>query len=208
MAKIPKYKTIPFYAYKYAKRNGILSDEHEKVFIKNPPMAIEYATVIKRKRLVECVENEVCNFYYEATKKIHDCDRPARFFESFFNYLKLVKSIPKEYEEKFLNSFSEDFIVKYAMSLDKRIEKKYEDKLLLDAVKRGKIGYLVEYSYAIGSKLPEDMHNFVISHAMKNSDDFVIKSYLNNLKNLKKTLSKLSCVFGDNKTIKEIINQL
>ena len=211
MAKIPKYKTVPIYAYKYARRKGILSDEHEKVFIKDPPLAIEYATIIKRKRLIDCVENEVCNFYCEAIKNISKLEKQSyknKFFDSFFSYLKLVKNIPKEYEKKILENSSQDLIVKYSISTEKRLEKKYENSLLLDAVSRGKIGYLVEYSYAIGSKLPEDMHNFIISHAMKNSDDFLVKSYLSNLKNLKKMATKLSSTFGENKTIKEIIDQL
>lgn len=212
MAKIPKYKSIPIYAYKYAKRKGVLSDDHEKVFIKDPPLAIEYARLVKRKRLTELVEKEVCKFYYEATKVPKNKNTPQhhhnKFFDNFFGYLRLVKIIPKEYENKLLDNFSEDLIAKYAASTEKRLEKKYEDRLLLDAVSRGKIGYLVEYSYAIGSKLPDDMHNFIIGYAIKNSEDNLLKSYLNNLKNLKSFAIKLSSTFNENKTIKEIINQL
>jgi hypothetical protein len=209
---IPKYKSIPIYALRYAKRKGIkLSPEHERVFSKNIECAIEYAISIKKERLIEEVENKVLEFY--CTKKY---EKRCLSISTFYKYLNLVKTIPKKYEADLLENLDPESLVAYSKITGKRLEEHYEKKLLQHSISNKKLAYLVEYSYAIGSKLPEDMHNYLLLCYMndkgKNKDGerthLILESYFLNLKNIKFNLQKLSQVFNKNQTIEEIMNQL
>jgi hypothetical protein len=215
MAKIPKYKTDPKYALKYALRKGILTSEHEKVFSKNVELAIEYAIRVKQSRLIQEVEDEIFNFYCLNAKHFkykslnyHSPTLQRNSLSSFFNYVKLVKHIPKEYEESLVTNIEPENIVYYANCIEKRLDEKYENLLLEKAISSNRYSYLVEYSYAIGCKLPEDMHNCLLCQYIKDKDNLVLSSYFINLKNIKNQLIKITQIFDKNQTINQIIEQM
>ena len=217
MAKVPKYKKDPNYALNYARRKGKLSLEHEKVFSKDVKCAIEYAILVKMDRLIPEVENSIFDFYCvnssnskcKNSKTNHSTIHYQKnYLELFFKYLKLSNKIPKKYEEDLLRNLEPESLVCYSSCFGKRLDKNYESILLTDAIKRNKCSHLVEYSYAIGSKLPEEMHNYLLSQYLANKENLVLCSYFNNLKKIKNQLIKISCVFDKNFTIEQVINQL
>jgi|LakMenEpi03Aug12_release.lakeMendotaPanAssembly.Ray.scaffolds.fasta_scaffold231939_2 hypothetical protein len=238
MKKIPKYKTDPEYALKYARRKKTkLPDDFEKVFTniegeikqsclaKKLQCAVEYAIYIKKERLTAEVEKLIFEYYCtnsewsnrKVTISVENAGKwtyqqndhyQKNYLDPFFKYLKLIKTIPKKYEEDLLKNLEIPNLVYYANVVGKRLTKEYENLILEDAIKTEKVSQLVEYSYAIGSRLPEDMHNFLLFHYLKDKNNIVLSSYFINLKNIKNQLEKISCTFDETSTIKEIINQL
>ena len=212
MAKIPKYKKDPKYALRHALRKGILTSEHEKVFSKDAECAIEYAVRVKQSRLIPEVENIIFNVYCLNIKNLQSYSNSPilqrHSLSAFFNYIKLVKSIPKEYEESLLTNIEPHNIVYYANCIERRLDEKYEKMLLEVAIRTSKYSHLVEYSYAIGCKLPEDMHNYLLCQYIKDKNDLVLSSYFTNLKNIKNQLIKITQIFDKDQTINQIIEQI
>ena len=219
--KIPKYKSIPSYALKYAKRKGKLPLEQEKVFLKDISCAIEYAVNIKKDRLIPEVEQKILDFYCfqselslsegrfsESTKSREFYQK--LYFDDFFKYLSIIKNIPKKYEEHLLKNLEPETMVQYSKIMGgKRLDEKYEEILLEKAIAYNKPSSLVEYSYSIGCKLPESMHNYLLSCYIKDcKNNLVLDSYFSNLKKIKNQLQKITQVFDKDKSIQEIIDQL
>lgn len=81
---------------------------------------------------------------------------------------------------------------------------KSQEKIIFDfSITNNKSSFLIEYAYAMNSKLPEEMHNFVIM----NSNE-VSLSYFKLLNKIKHNLENLASVFDENMTLKEIIEKI
>jgi len=210
MPKLPKYKTDPFYAYKYARRKRIiLSEEHEKVFIKNSKIAIDYSLNLKFQRLFPETEKLIFKEYCDPNIKSLSPTNQRNYLDSFIRYIKQYNCcFSKSLEENFLENLHANTLVLYAAATDKRLDEKYEKKLLQDAFENKKFGSLVEYAHAIGCRLPEEMHNFILANYLNKKDELVFKSYFNYLKIIKKQLAKIAVFYGEKSTIKEVIDQL
>lgn len=209
MAKIPKYKTEPSYAYKYAKRKGLLNEEHEKVFIKNPKIGVDYAINVKSQRLFPETENLIFKEYCNLNIKNYDSNSQRNFLDPIIRYTKQFGCrFSKATEEEFLSNLHPNVLVLYACAAGKRLDEKYEKKILDQAFESKKISPLVEYAHAVGCRLPEEMHNFILANYLDKKDDLVLKSYFNYLEKIKKQLSKIASVYGEETTIKQVISQL
>lgn len=205
MVRLPKYRSIPRYALKYAERTGKLTLEHEKVFANDPKLAVEYCIKIKRGRATPFVESSILNYFCKNKLK-YDRNPHLDEYRPFFHYVHMIGQIPNDMERQLLENLDCECLVKYANSTEKRLPQIYEDKLLETAIKDQKCGILLEYFCALGTKLPENMHNFMIGQALS-SNNTIPNSYIDGLKNIKRTLIQISKNFDKNITIQELINQ-
>lgn len=84
-----------------------------------------------------------------------------------------------------------------------RLSPEQEKKLLNYAIKSNKCSVLIEYAYAMHSKLPEEMHNFVVMNS-----GTVTLSYFKLLNKLKSSLKSMASVVGDDSTLKQVIEEI
>lgn len=201
-----KYKN-PKSAYKYAKINGCLSNEEEKIFATDLEIAINYAIDIKKSRLSDFVENKVFKYYLSLMK-----DKSKRFSTvKFIQYLKMTKFIPNKYQKTLLENINYDLLYIYSKVLDQRLPDKYEKKMFKRCQKENNLWPIVEYHHAI-KKLPDYMHNFMIAKSIEEtnhtSEKNALAAYFLNRKEIINLLYKLYEHFDKEVKLKEIIDNL
>jgi hypothetical protein len=210
MKRLPKYKTDPKSAYNYARKHGVYSEEEEKVFLPNLDVALDYALTIKQNRLSQEIENQVFEKFLEKIKNT-DKSQHAILLNTFFKYIKLTKSFPKNYLNKFLDNTSSDLLYIYAQATGEKLPDDYEKRMFDECVENDDLWPITEYQYLI-KIVPDYMHNFMIAKNLEeksSSNKNATLAYFLNLKKLKKTLQKLQNLFEDkNIKLKEVIDKL
>lgn len=199
----------PIRAYNYAyKKQYVYSDEEEQVFLKDPELAVRYATIVKKSSLSKPVEDCMYEFYCNIIKN-NKKDQINKLHQ-LIKYAKMTKHIPSNYVGKLLNHLDSENYYILTNCTEIRLPEKYEKKMFNKIKKTGEVWPLVEYQFALGTKLPEEMHNFMLLKGLeeKSHHDNAIKAYFLNMKKLKNDLIKLSYGFDKKMTIQQIIDEL
>lgn len=210
MAKTPKYKINAKSAYRYAKKNGVFSDEEEKIFIENPEIAVDYAINIKRKKLTDFVEDKVFKYYCESLDNTYK-DQHEVLLNSFFKYMKMTKSIPEGYLNTLIEKTSPELLYVYSQILEKKLSDVQEKRMFEECKNQDNLWPIVEYQYACNF-VPDYMHNFMLAKSLEEKDSSnknAVIAYFLNIKKFKKRLQKIYDYFEDKEIkLKEIINLL
>lgn len=201
-----KRKTDPEAAYNYCSKNNIkLLKEEEKVFLNNPAWGIKYALDVKKDNLCPEVEKYVCNYFYNLSKK----EKVEKsLIQNFIKYFSKYK-IPNE--KKILNSIPVSMLHFYAVYGGKRLPLEFEKKMFNFAKKKRELWNVVEYSYALKTKLPDYIHNYMIAQSLCEtikSEQSAIQTYFINISKFKELLIKISSGFDKSMTIQEVIDSL
>lgn len=190
------------------KTGKIYSDEEEKIFKEDPDLAIRYATLVKKRSLSKEVEESVFNYYCNLIKD-NKKDQVSKL-HMLIKYVKITKYIPDKYFKKLLRYLDAANYYLLTSCVEIRLPEKFEKKMFNKIRKTGDVWPIVEYQYAIGTKLPEEMHNYMILKSLeeKSGDKNAVLAYFLNIKKLKNDLIKLSSGFDKNMTIQQIIDEL
>jgi len=209
MPRIPKYKTDPISAYKYAQKNGSLEDE--KIFFKDAEIAVKYALDAKEEKLSEPLHNFVCDYYKNIASLCKENSCPANqrlILGKFFDYIHLCGGIDDE--EELLDKLDPRVLPEYAASQRKRLSPKYEKIIFEYTQEADDLEPLIEYSFLIKSRFPDYIHNFLILKSLENRPKLekdMISTYFDNLKKIKNYLNKVFDGFDENMTLKELLDQ-
>jgi len=164
-----------------------------------------YAVKTKKSRLCKKAELNICNKYLHACKTIKKNQKNA--LHNFFQYVKLVKTVPKQKE--FLKYLSSDCLSIYAVCTRKPLPKTYEKKLFSYVLKNKDdtaLWDLTEYQYLIKTKLPEEIHNFILAKSLtENMKIGPIPAYFLNLQKIKNLLVTISERVGEDINLKDLI---
>lgn len=209
MPRIPKYKTDPISAYKYAQKNGPLKDE--SIFFKDAEVAIKYALDAKFEKLSNSLHNFVCDYYKNIAILCKENSCPANqrlILGRFFDYIHLCGGINDE--EELLDKLDPRVLPEYAAAIRKRLSPKYE-KIIFEYVQGSDdLEPLLEYSFLVKSRFPDHIHNFLILKSLENKSKLekdMISAYFENLKKIKNYLKKVFNGFDENMTLKEFLEQ-
>jgi hypothetical protein len=197
-------------AIDYAHKNGIIySDEEEEIFKEDPDLAVRYATVVKKgglsKKVEEAVFDHYCNLLKESKK-----DQVSKL-HMLIKYVKITKYIPEKYVKKLLRYLSPENYYLLSSCTEIRLPEKFEKKMFEKIKKTNNLWAVTEYQYAIGTKISEEMHNYMILKSLENksyNDNNATTAYFLNMKKLKSDLVKLSSGFDKNMTLQQVIDEL
>lgn len=179
------------------------TDENEIAWSKkDPDFIVQYAIQTKKARLCEQAELNVCNAYINICKKIKKNQKKK--LNWLFQYLKFVKTIPNQKE--LLKNLSSECLSIYAVSTGKSLPKTYEKKLFSYVLNNDtELWDLTEYQHVIKTKLPEEIHNFILAKSMTENKIGPTQAYFLNLKKIKNTLVAISEQVGEDITLKDLI---
>lgn len=166
-------------------KNFIYSDaEEEQLFLdSSPELALKYAINIKKTSLCNKVENYVFEYFCNSIMGFKEEEKINKL-KILFDYLKITKFIPEKYFIKLINNLNPKYHFKFSECTRERLPKKFEDKMFDYLISRNMIWPLVEYQFAIGTVLPEKVHNYILLNSLEQtSNSDAAKAYLLNTKN-------------------------
>ena len=164
-----------------------------------------YAVRTKKSRLCKKAELNIFNKYLHVCKTIKKNQKNA--LHNFFQYVKLSNAVPKQKE--FLKYLSSDCLSTYAVCTRKPLSKTYEKKLFSYVLKNkddAALWDLVGYQYLIKTKLPEEIHNFILAKSLtENMKIGPVPAYFLNLQQIKNLLITISERVGEDIALKDLI---
>lgn len=216
MPKTPKYKLDPLSSLEYAKKKGRLREQDEKIFYKDPEIALRYGIEVVKGQLPEGLHNLVCDYYLRCCKlwthypdkTILDDDFEELMLRGFIIYISNCDNFPNK--EEFFENVSPPTLCEISRRLQERLPEKFENVLFDYVIDNNDLELVTKYHALFYVKFPERIHNYLLSQyltELNSTQKHCLNYYFSAIDLNKNLFKKIFSRQDPNMTIKDFFEQ-